>query len=151
MQPLYIVPMLIELTASTLLVLATVLLHGVGLGVMGKFLSAEIEEETREHLPPLSLRALVFTCGVVLGLTILHGLEIWGYAFFYLSVGALHDLKKAVYLSTIAYGTVGFDDEGLRQSWEMVVAIEGINGVILLGWSTAFFVTIITRLGRRRS
>jgi hypothetical protein len=31
----------------------------------------------------------------------------------------------------------------------MVVAIEGINGVILLGWSTAFFVMVITRLGRQ--
>ena len=25
-------------------------------------------------------------------------------------------------------------------------AIEGINGVLLLGWSTAFFVTVIARL-----
>jgi hypothetical protein len=30
-----------------------------------------------------------------------------------------------------------------------VSAIEGINGLLLLGWSTAFFVTIVTRLGRR--
>ena len=28
-------------------------------------------------------------------------------------------------------------------------AIEGINGLLLLGWSTAFFVTIVARLGRR--
>jgi len=142
--------MLIELGTATLLVLATVLIHGVGLGVIGKLLGHEIEQETHEHLPPLSFRALFFTSLVILGLIALHGIEIWGYAFFYLAVGALHDLRTAVYLSTISYSTVGFDDEGLRQNWQMVVAIEGINGVILLGWSTAFFVMVITRLNRGR-
>ncbi len=51
---------------------------------------------------------------------------------FILAVGALHDLQT-VYLSTISYSTVGFDDEGLRHNWQLVVAIEGINGVIPVG------------------
>lgn len=139
--------MLVELGASTLLVVATVLVHAVGLGIIGKLLGREIQQEASEHLPPLSFRALLFSSSVVLGLVLLHGLEIWGYAFFYMAVGALGDLRTAVYLSTIAYSTVGFDDKG--RNWEMVVAIEGINGVILLGWSTAFFVMVVTRLGRR--
>ncbi len=142
--------MLIELATATLLVLATVLIHGVGLGIIGKLLGHELQEEEHEHLPPLSFRALFFTGAVILGLVVLHGIEIWFYAFFYLAVGALHDLQTAVYLSTISYSTVGFDDEGLRHNWQLVVAIEGINGVILLGWSTAFFVMVITRLGRSR-
>ncbi len=140
--------MLVELGASTSLVVATVVLHAIGLGIISKLLGQEIEQETREHLPPLSFRTLVFTSSVVFGLIVLHGLEIWGYAFFYIAVGALHDLRTAVYLSTVAYSTVGFDDKG--QNWEMVVAIEGINGVILLGWSTAFFVMVVSRLGRQR-
>ncbi len=139
--------MLVELGASTFMVLATVLIHAVGWGIISKLLGREIEQETREHLPPLSFRMLFFTSGVVLGLIVLHGLEIWGYSFFYMAVGALDDLRTAVYLSTVAYSTVGFDDKG--HNWAMVVAIEGINGVILLGWSTAFFVMVITRLGRR--
>ncbi len=43
--------MLIELATATLLVLATVLIHGVGLGIIGKLLGHELEEEEREHLP----------------------------------------------------------------------------------------------------
>lgn len=139
--------MLVELGVSTFLVLATVLIHAVGLGIIGKLLGKEIRQETREHMPPLSFRALFLTSFVVLGLIVLHGVEIWGYAFFYLAVGALNDLGTALYLSTIAYSTVGFDDRG--RPWAMVVAIEGINGVILLGWSTAFFVMVITRIGRQ--
>ncbi len=43
----------------------------------------------------------------------------------------------------------GYDDEGLHKTWQMVAAIEGINEIILLGWSTAFFVRVIGRLGRQ--
>jgi hypothetical protein len=139
--------MFVELGVSTFLVLATVLIHAVGLGTIGKLLGREIQQETREHMPPLSFRGLLFTSLVVLGLIVLHGIEIWGYALFYLAVGALDDFGTALYLSTVAYSTVGFDDRG--HPWAMVVAIEGINGVILLGWSTAFFVMVITRLGRQ--
>ena len=32
--------------------------------------------------------------------------------------------------------------------WRLVSAIEGINGIILIGWSTAFFVTLIARMRR---
>ena len=32
----------------------------------------------------------------------------------------------------------------------MVAAIEGVNGVVLLGWSTAFFVTVVARMGRMK-
>jgi hypothetical protein len=36
----------------------------------------------------------------------------------------------------------------MAESWRLVSAIEGINGIILIGWSTAFFVTVIARLRR---
>jgi hypothetical protein len=109
--------MLVELGASTILVLVTVLVHAVGLGVIGRLLGQEIHQETREHMPPLSFRALFFTSLVVLGLITLHGIEIWGYAFFYLAVGALDDLGTALYLSTVAYSTLGSTTEGVPGQW----------------------------------
>ena len=142
--------MFLELGVSTCLLLAAVAIHGVGLGIIALFVKRELQQEQHEHLPPLSLRSVGLTSGIVLGLTTLHGIEIWGYALFYLVVGALPDLRTAVYLSTMAYTTVGASGLGRREGWEMVAAIEGINGVILLGWSTAFFVMVISRLGQQR-
>lgn len=63
--------------------------------------------------------------------------------------GALPTLAEAVYFSTITYATIGFDDEGVAEGWKLVGAIEGINGILLLGWTTAFFVGVVARLGRR--
>lgn len=138
-----------QLALATFMVLLTVMVHGVGLVVLTRVLRLEQHEERAAHYSPLSTRGIAFTFALVIGLFAIHGLEIWLYAALYLFGGAQPDLHQAVYFSTITYGTIGYDDEGLPRAWQLVAAIEGINGVILLGWSTAFFVALVARLGRR--
>ena len=140
--------MLHQLFLATLMVLLTVALHGVGLLGLTRMLKLESREEREAHLSPASLRGLITTLAMVLGLFTLHGVEIWLYALLYLWLGALPDLEMAVYFSTITYGTVGYDDYGMSREWQLVAAIEGINGVLLMGWSTAFFVALVARLRR---
>ena len=142
-----LVDMLLQLGVATLMVIATVLLHACGLAVLGRFLRLEARQEVTRHVPAISARTLAFTLALVLSLFVLHGLEIWGYAFLYLSLHAVADLATAVYFSTITYASIGFDDRYMASDWRLVSAIEGVNGVLLLGWSTAFFVTVVTRLG----
>lgn len=141
--------MIPQLAISTVMVLLTVLIHGLGLLVLTRVLRLEQRAESYAHLSPVSTRGIVFTFAIVLGLFVIHGIEIWAYAFVYLLLGALPDLETAVYFSTITYGTIGYDDEGMHKGWQLVSAIEGINGVLLLGWSTAFFVSLIARMGKR--
>jgi len=142
-----LVDMLVQLGVATLMVIATVLLHACGLAVLGRLLRLEAREEVTRHVPAISARTLAFTLALVLSLFVLHGLEIWAYAFLYLSLHAVADLATAVYFSTITYAGIGFDDRYMASAWRLVSAIEGVNGVLLLGWSTAFFVTVVTRLG----
>jgi Ion channel len=141
--------MILQLIVATAMVLLTVIIHGAGLALLGKLLQQELAEERAHHVPALSMRGLFFTLSLVLGLFLLHGIEIWLYAFAYEAIGAIGDLETAVYYSTISYAAIGYDDSYIVASWRLVGAIEGINGLLLLGWSTAFFVTVVTRLGRR--
>jgi hypothetical protein len=136
-----------QLAAATALVLATVFIHGFGLMMLSRAL--KLEEREERHLGVRDFRTLGFTLLIVLALFALHGLEIWLYAAVYYLAGALGDFSRALYFSTITYGTVGYDDEGLHRNFELVAAIEGINGILLMGWSTAFFVKVIGRLGHR--
>src|SRR6476646_10897780 len=80
------------------------------------------------------------------GLFALHGLEIWAYAALYYECGALPDFETALYFSTSTYTTIGYGDVLLTRPWRLVGAIEGANGIILLGWSTAFFVAMVRRI-----
>ena len=138
-----------QLAMATAMVLSTVTVHGVGLLGLTRILRLEQHEERSANLSPLSARGIFFTFALVLGLFVIHGFEIWLYAFVYLAAGALPTLHDALYFSTITYSTIGYDDDGFPRAWQLVAAIEGINGVLLMGWSTAFFVALVARLGRR--
>lgn len=140
--------MILQLATATVMVLLTVMMHGLGLALLGRFMRSEVKQEREHHVPSLSMRSLGFTLALVLALTGLHGLEIWTYAFLYEAIDAVADLETAVYFSTISYAGIGFDDRYIDPAWRLVSAIEGINGLLLLGWSTAFFVTVVARLGR---
>ncbi len=137
-----------ELLLSTLMVLLTVCIHAIGLYALSRLLGLEEREEAKEHIHPLSGRGFSATLTVSLGLFVLHGIEIWLYAFLYLIIGSVDGLREAVYFSTITYGAIGYNDAAMAENWRLVSAIEGINGIILIGWSTAFFVTLIARMRR---
>jgi hypothetical protein len=139
--------MIVELLVATTMVLLTVFLHAVGLLLLGRLTRYEVFEERKLAIKPMSFAAVGLTMSVVIGLFALHALEIWLYAALYLRLGALDTLREAVYFSTQTYAAIGFGDEALDPDWHILAAIEGINGVILLGWSTAFFVTGMRRLG----
>lgn len=141
--------MLVSLIVATIMVVLTVLIHGIGIFILARLLRLEAREEASADIHPMSVRGIAVTLLLVLGLFLLHGIEIWAYGLLFLGLGALPNLVEAVYFSTITYSTIGYDDDGFDSAWQMVAAIEGVNGVILLGWSTAFFVTVVARMGRR--
>ena len=141
--------MITELLLSTCMVLLTVSIHATGLYALSRLLRLEEREERHEHIHPMSRRGITATLTVSVGLFALHGIEIWLYAFLYLIIGSVEGLREAVYFSTITYGAIGYSDAAMAEQWRLVSAIEGINGIILIGWSTAFFVTLVARIRRR--
>jgi hypothetical protein len=141
--------MLAELTLATAMVLVTVIIHAIGLYSVARLLRLEEREEAAEHVHPLSPRGFAATLAVILSLIALHGVEIWLYAFLYDAIGAVDGLRNAVYFSTVTYGAIGYDDSAMAEQWRLVSAIEGINGIVLIGWSTAFFVMMVARMRRK--
>lgn len=140
--------MIYELALSTVMVSLTVAIHASGLYLLSRLMRHEERDEAREHIHAMSLRGFAATILIILGLFVLHGIEIWLYAFLYIIIGSVHGLREAVYFSTITYGAIGYSDAEMAERWRLVSAIEGINGIILIGWSTAFFVTLTGRMRR---
>lgn len=83
---------------------------------------------------------------VVLGLMAIVTVEIWLYAMVYLGIGALPDFESALYFSTTSFTTIGYGDVVLDKRWRLLGAIEGANGLLLFGWSTAFLISVVARL-----
>lgn len=140
--------MIRELALATLMVTVTVLIHGGGLILLARLLRLETRQEGAGHMHPDSLWGLGLLLFAILALIGLHGVEIWIYGFLYLAIGAIGELRDAVYFSTITYGAIGYDDDVMAQEWRLVSAIEGINGIIMIGWSTAFLIRVVGLLRR---
>jgi len=46
----------------------------------------------------------------------------------------------------VTYTTTGYGDLVLPPEWRLVGAIEALTGILMCGWSTAFFLTVGSRL-----
>ena len=135
--------LVLQLAISTAIVIGTVAAHLLGLAMLLRLLR---RHRTRAPERGALMHDLAGIAGAAFGLFVLHALEIWGYAALYLGIGALRTLEEALYFSTSTYATIGYGDIVLPPDWRVLGAIEGINGVILLGWSTAFFVAVVGRI-----
>ena len=83
---------------------------------------------------------------VVLGLVAIHSVEIWLYGAAFWAIGAVSDFETALYFSTVTFTTLGYGDVVLEGNWRLFGAIEAGNGLILFGWSTAFLLSVTSRL-----
>lgn len=138
--------MLPQLIIATVMVFVTVLIHLAGVTTLARML--RFDPTAEEHHHQFTPRVAGLVLAIVLALVVVHGIEIWLYAGLYLYLGAVADLEAAVYFSTMTYAAIGFGDSEMSRQWRLVSAIEGVNGVLLLGWSTAFFVSVVARLRR---
>ena len=68
----------------------------------------------------MSPRGVAVTLSAILGLFLLHGVEIWIYIFLYQLIGAVDGLRHAVYFSTITYGAIGYGDTEIAEEWRLV-------------------------------
>ncbi len=131
---------------STLMLVLCVGLHGFGLFSLNRAMRVEAMQERISRITPLSARGALFTFAIVLTLIAIHGVEIWAYAVVYIGIGAIPGLEDALYYSTISYSTVGYHDDMMPKDWRLLGAFESIVGMILLGWSTAFFFRMLGRI-----
>lgn len=140
--------MLISLGLGSLMVAITVVIHTVGLILLSRTMPWVIDWFRLHRHDMAKTAAMVAT---VLGIFVLHTLEVWVWATVYWWVGAFPTFAEALYFSTVTFSTVGYGDITLDHSWRLFGALEGINGFIMIGWSTAYLVAASTRYGPFRS
>lgn len=139
-------PLFVQFAISTTMVVVCVIIHGVGLFSLSRVLRTESSMEHLRQIDALSWHGAKFTLSIVLAIIALHGLEIWAFTFLYLGIDALPTLEDALYYSTLSYSTVGYTDIHVAKAWRLLGAFESILGMILLGWSTAFFFRVLRRI-----
>jgi hypothetical protein len=123
------------------LIVLTVVMHVCGLGLIHERVSHVLSGavERRGFLPKF---AVVMSVTALLA-TLLHGIEggIWAAAYRFL--GALPDNKSAMLYSLSSMTTFGHANLYLQAHWQMMGALEALNGMLLFGLTTAFLFAMI--------
>ena len=133
--------MLTQLVLASVMALVTVAIHLTGLALLLRVLRSR-----HSLVRPLRDAPLAILLVATVTVFAIHSVEIWLYAFLYLLLGALPDFEVALYFSTVTYSSVGYGDVLLPEKWRILGAIEGATGIIMLGWSTAFLVSLLAQL-----
>lgn len=136
--------MLQNLVAGTSLVALSVLIHTAGLILIGG-LTPSIARRLGLQNHDIG-RTLVMTA-TVLGILGILTIEVWSWALAYAWFHTTASFADALYLSTSMFSTIGYGPINFDPQWRLMTALEGINGFLLIGWSTAFLVRASTRHG----
>lgn len=134
--------MLIELVLATVMVVFTALIHLSGLAVLTWLLRSHSRVMRQLRIMPMTVLLTA-----ALGIVAIHTVEIWAWATLYLfGLGTFSHFEEALYFSTQTYSSIGYGDVLMPMRWRILGAIEGGGGIIMLGWSTAFLVSVLTQL-----
>ena len=123
-------------------------IHALGLPGLLYWQTRQLPRIEADFRPRRNLPVFLLIFVAILGL---HIAEILLWAGFYFWQGALPQLESSFYFSATSYTTLGYGDIVLTHPWRLEGATEALTGVLLLGWSAAFFFSVVSRLFEIRS
>ena len=133
-----------QILIGTAMIGLTVVIHVLGIVALTVWLRSHylpvLRPETFSIL--LATRLVVVS---VFGALFLHTIEIWSWAYLYLLLGQFESLERSLYFSTVTFTTLGYGDITLEPRWQLLSSLEALNGVILLGVTTAFVFAVLLR------
>ncbi len=131
------------------IIVLTVVLHVFCLALIADFI-----EHVADSRVERARRFLRFGSAVSLAAllaTLLHAVEGFVWAFVYLGLGASDNFGAAVLYSLNAITSYGHEGFKLEKRWQLLGAMEAVNGMMLFGLTTAFLFAVIQRARSSRA
>jgi len=89
-------------------------------------------------LRPLLIAMLAMVAGNFVQITL------WGILFIWL--GEFSELYEAVYHSAVNFASLGYGDIVMSKNWKLLGPLEAVNGVLMVGMSSAALMVILQQL-----
>lgn len=138
--------MLALLLTIVVLVAATVAIHAFGTVYWIRHLGRHYTGADGELRAHKALPALIWSA---VGLLMLHLVEVVMWALSYLLImpgETIATFEEAVYFSVVTFTTLGYGDITLvDHEWRLLSGAEALNGILLVGWSTALLFAVFQR------
>jgi voltage-gated potassium channel len=137
--------MLLLVTTAFLLIAVTIFIHGYGTTIWLRFVLVHYSFSDGKLKPKKTFGVIVATALVLIAL---HMIEILVWALAYLTLvpsSELPTVESALYFSAVTFTTLGYGDITLTAEWRLMSGFEAIDGILLMGWTTAFLFSVLQR------
>lgn len=135
--------MLINIVIGLIVIGFTVSIQGYGTNFWLKYLEKKYFALSGVILNKNHVRVLIFTSFFILLLHLIQT-SIWAFTYYVLhDITEFETFEKAMYFSLVTFTTLGYGDVTISSSHRMLSGFEAINGILLIGWSTAFMFSVV--------
>jgi hypothetical protein len=129
----------VEIALGTLPLIASVLIHGVGMYVVQRAFETRISLlQTRAH------EQLLLAAMILLMLTT-HMAEILLWAAALVGIEAIAGFRDAFYYVAGTYTTLGYGEGMLPKQWRLLAPMIAISGLFAFGWTTSVLFSLVTQ------
>jgi hypothetical protein len=137
------VRILVPLAVGLIAVLCTIFIHALALGATVSF----FRHERKLGRMGTGFWINLAIAGQVISLAFLaHLIEIALWAELFVVCGEFHEFETAYYHSAVNYTTLGYGDLIMSPSWKLLGPLEGADGALMFGVSTAMIFAVSQRL-----
>jgi hypothetical protein len=124
------------------LIIVTIIFHAYGLGLVNRDVTLRLKQSVESRFTFVSIFVIG---GTALAATMLHGFEAFSWAIAYRLLDTEMDFKSAMLYSMSALTSYGHANLSLEPRWQMMGALEALNGWIVFGITTAFIFAVIQK------
>ena len=85
--------------------------------------------------------------------TLIHTIHslLWAFCYYVIpeTASQFSSFAEATYFSMVTFTTLGYGDISLSSNWRLLSGLEAINGIMLIGWSTAMMFSLIQNIYKK--
>jgi len=141
--------MLFNIIIGLLVIGITVTLQGLGTNFWLNHIENKYNKLTDVKFNKKSARLLILTAFFLL---LLHFVQagIWAFTYYILpGITEFETMEKAIYFSLVTFTTLGYGEITISSTNRILSGFEAINGILLIGWSTAFMFSVVQFIWKR--
>ncbi|MFD2551951.1 potassium channel family protein [Bizionia sediminis] len=139
--------MLVALLLGGFIIVLNVVIQAYGNLIWLKRVTPTFQDNGKSYHTKKAWRLLIVS---FLFFTALHTLQtlIWALAYVQLphTSGIFQNFTEAWYYSLVTFTTLGYGDITLVGDWRILSGIEAINGIMLIGWTTAMMYSLTQQI-----
>lgn len=141
--------MLINIIIGLIVIGITVTIQGYGTHFWLQHIEKNYKSLSASTFDKKSVRLLIYTAFFLL---LLHFIQsgIWAFTFYLLpGITEFETIEKAIYFSLVTFTTLGYGEITISSTNRILAGFEAINGILLIGWSTAFMFSVWQYIWKR--